>query len=892
MKKRAKEIPLFEVEQLVPGGGVAPRKLLPSVRYHTSEGELPDGALDLPWGADDPAGIPGSVTGELARDMGSRVPGRLVASAKSWLSHAGVDRSAPILPWGAPEDVPKISPVAASASYLAHVRAAWNHRHPEEPLEKQSIVLTVPASFDADARSLTVEAARAAGLPEVRLLEEPQAACYDWLHHHQGSLLEQLAGVRLLLVVDVGGGTTDLTLIRIDTEKGEPRLTRIAVGDHLMLGGDNMDLTLAHHAESQLGQERLSSARLSQLIQQCRMAKERVLSEEGPERVAVTLLGSGSRLVGGARTVDLAASAVREMLVDGFFPFAGVDEKPQGRRSGIVEFGLRYAADPGITRHIAAFLSQHGAASREALGLPADAPATEAVPDAVLLNGGVFHAERFSRRLIEVLSSWGMREPRLLKNETPDLAVARGAVAYGLARRGKGLRIGGGAPRSYFLVVSGEGGKQQGVCLLPRGTEEDQAIELTQRAFSLRIGQPVRFHLVTDAGDTAYAPGTLTDLEQSEFNALPPMATVIEGPGTGEVSVRLSARLSEVGTLDLGCRSIEDRDQKWDFAFQLRTEERKRDERTVHPRFREASHLIHRLYGNRSKDVNPKEIRSIRTDLEKILGKREEWETPLLRELFSVLLEAGKRRRRSADHERHWFGLAGFCLRPGYGYPLDEWRMTQLWAIQDLGIQYSQETPVWSEWWTMWRRVAGGLDETAQKRLFADISKDLATLDRKSRNPRRPGFEDLVRLAGSLERVPPSMKVEAGERLLSAITGSPSASLFWWTIGRLGARVPLYGTVHSVVDREVAESWARRTLGTDWGTDPQAAFAAVLLSRASGDRERDLDASLRSEIVTRLRAGRLAASWIRMVEEPTGLDEADEKRMFGESLPPGLRLIT
>jgi hypothetical protein len=396
---------------------------------------------------------------------------------------------------------------------------------------------------------------------------------------------------------------------------------------------------------------------------------------------------------------------------------------------------------------------------------------------------------------------------------------------------------------------------------------------------------------VTAVGDAVYKPGTLASLDAGDFNTLPPMATVIEGSGSGEKTVRVSAMLTEVGTLEVGCRSVEDPAQKWDFAFQIRGEEKKREEKSVHPRFREASHLIHRLYGNRSKDVNPKEIRSIRTDLEKVLGKREEWETPLLRELFGVLLEAGKRRRRSADHERHWLGLAGFCLRPGYGYPLDDWRLAQLWAIFDLGIQYSQETPVWSEWWTMWRRVAGGLDETAQKKLFNDISRDLETLDKKSRVPRRPGFEDLVRLAGSLERVTPDLKVKAGERLFAAIPGNSSAPLFWWSVGRLGGRVPLYGSVHFAVGKEIAAAWAGKALSVDWNREPQAAFAAVLLARCSGDRERDLDEAPRGEIVSRLKAIKAPGTWIRMVEEPTGLDEADEKRIFGESLPPGLKLL-
>jgi len=314
------QVELFEIEQLVGPGQVAARPLLPSVRYHPAAGEIDAGELQLPWPVEETAAP--VVAGRLALDLGGQVPGRLVASAKSWLSHAAVDRLAPILPWGADDTVSKVSPLAASASYLAHVRAAWLHRFPQAPLERQQLVLTVPASFDEGARALTLAAARQAGLANLRLLEEPQAAFYDWLFRHQQRLADELAQTRLLLVCDVGGGTTDLTLIQVALRDGEPVLTRIGVGDHLMLGGDNMDLALAHLVESRLpaGEARLSAARFSQLAARCRVAKEQLLAADAPESVLLTLLGSGSRLLGGARTVELRRDEARQLLVDGFLP--------------------------------------------------------------------------------------------------------------------------------------------------------------------------------------------------------------------------------------------------------------------------------------------------------------------------------------------------------------------------------------------------------------------------------------------------------------------------------------------------------------------------------------------------------------------------------------------
>ena len=478
-------VQLLEIPQLSGPGELAPQPLLPSVRYHPAPGELDPASLTLPWPSDARA-----VIGRYARDLGAQVPGRLVASAKSWLSHPGVDRSAAILPWGAPDDVAKVSPLAASASYLAHVRAAWDAQFAGHPLAEQDIVLTIPASFDEGARALTVEAARLAGLPWLRLIEEPQAAFQDWIFRHRDTLAAELASTRLVLVCDVGGGTTDLTLVQVEpaTDGGPPKLTRIGVGDHLMLGGDNMDLALAHLAEQRLGGgERLSAARFSQLVQRCRVAKEQLLAPGAPERVTLTLLGGGSKLIGAARSVELTRVEVEALVVDGFLPAVGADELPQRRRAGIVEFGLPYPSDAAITRHLAAFLQRHAGAARAALGDAAPGDGRLALPDTLLLNGGVFRAGPIAQRLEATLARWRGAPLRVLHNDAPDLAVARGAVAWGLARtRGSGPAIGGGSARSYFLLLDEGGDARRGVCVLPRGTEAGREVHLP--AAALRCG--------------------------------------------------------------------------------------------------------------------------------------------------------------------------------------------------------------------------------------------------------------------------------------------------------------------------------------------------------------------------------------------------------------------
>ncbi|SIO31764.1 Hsp70 family protein [Paraburkholderia phenazinium] len=906
----SEDIRVFEIDQLVSPGEVAARPLLPSVRYHAAQGELSAGDVQLPWSgaqvgageAPDPNVEQPVVIGRLARSLGAQVPGRLVASAKSWLSHASVDRTAPILPWGAGDDVHKVSPVTASASYLAHVRAAWNQRFPHAPLEQQDVVLTVPASFDDGARALTLEAARIAQLPKLRLLEEPQAAFYDWLFRHRGSLGAELADTRLVLICDVGGGTTDFTLIKVQMQDGQPQLTRVGVGNHLMLGGDNMDLALAHLAESRLStpQSRLSAASLSQLVERCRGAKEQLLGAEAPQSASITLLGSGSKLIGGARTAEITREEVEQIIVDGFFPSVTADARPGRPRGAIVEFGLPYASDPAITRHVAAFLGRLAAQSREALDTTGSADDDALpVPDTLLLNGGVFRAPALTRRLAGTLGAWRGAPLHVLHNDNPDVAVARGAVAYALARAGQAPRIGGGSPRSYFLVLDEDGEALRGVCVLPHGTEEGREIHLADRTFALRLGHPVQFHLVSSVSDAKWQAGEIAELALGEFVRLPPIATVVpprEAGQSGETPVQLVASLTEVGTLDVHCIDAGDAAQRWLLEFQLRRGEAKVtvSGAAPHPALPRALELIDRTFGSRSQKVDPKEVKRTRAELEQILGPRANWNSALLRELFNALWERAKRRRRSADHERLWLNLAGYCLRPGFGYPLDEWRVEQLWSLFDDGIQYINDSQVWSEWWTLWRRAAGGLGEREQLEVLDAVAFMQAAGTARAKlpfDPAKSGYADMLRLEASLERVPAERKIELGERLIERLRKPSENHQGWWAVGRIGARRPFYGSAHSVVPPEVAVKWLDAVLALDWKKVEPAAFAAVQIARMSGDRSRDLADEVRASVVKRLETVHAPAQWITMVRETVELDEADEGRVFGESLPPGLKLI-
>jgi len=918
-RKERPRIEIFRIPQLTAPGEVEARQLLPSLRYHLGESELSD--ADRQLGLPEPLPqltLPAGIVGSLAQALGSRVPGRLVASAKSWLCHGGVERRAPILPWGAPDGVSKISPVDASASYLGHLRVSWDAAHPDAPLAQQEIVLTVPASFDEGARTLTLEAAKTAGLPAVRLLEEPQAALYDFIDRQGGAgsgLEEALSGVQLVLVLDVGGGTTDLTLVRVELRETGLRMTRIAVGDHLMLGGDNMDHALARMCEPALAgapDARLPVGRFAQLIQQCRAAKERLLSGEPPEHVQISLLGAGSSIVQGSVSTQLTQKDAERAVVDGFFPVVERDAEPAVRRGGLVEFGLPFAADPVITRHVAAFLKRQRQTVAEALGLSheqADAEPLRLQPDAVLLNGGVFRSYQLQKRILDVLGHFRGQPLQSLDNPEPELAVARGAVAYSLARRGVGLKIGGGSARSYYMLVKAQDGSDQAVCVLPRGAEEGEAFPLPNRSFALRTGQPVRFRLLSNNSEQGHRPGLLITPNE-HYQALPDIAAVIDAQGEradrgarSELEVALEAQLTEVGTLEMSLLSTSDRARRYQLEFQLRADSGAGPSTAparitqLHSRFPDAVSLLSAYYGKAVKDLGGRKINTLRQDLEKLLGERERWDTPLLRELFGQLLAAGKRRRRSADHERLWFHLSGYCLRPGFGYPVDAWRVDQIWTYYAEGVQFAQDPAVWSQFWILWRRIAGGLDQLQHERLYNDIRPYLepptGRAQKKPKGPRAQGLEDMVRLAASLERLSGAQKREIGTFLLARLAkGELSQASVYWSLGRLGARAPFYGSAHTVASIETASEWLELLLRQDLKKSEQAAFAVAQLARLTGDRARDISPELRARAAELLGKTQGHEPWIRLILEGGELSAADASQVLGESLPPGLRLIS
>ncbi|WP_250493239.1 Hsp70 family protein [Caballeronia sp. GAWG1-1] len=575
---------VLSIAQLTAPGAAEERELLPSFLYLPHPSELAPGDLTLPWTQERPF-----IVGELARSRGAGTPIRLVSSAKSWLCHPGVDRRAAILPADAPEEVERVSPLESSVRYLTHLREAWNHAHPDAPFDQQDVTVTIPASFDPAARELTAEAAAAAGYARMTLLEEPQAALYSWIQKSTGGWRKQVKVGDVILVVDVGGGTTDLSLIAVVEREGNLELHRVAVGEHILLGGDNMDLALAHIVARKLAAAGTQPDpwQLRALTYACRSAKETLLTHPDTETVPLVVPSRGSKLIGGSLRTELTRAELTQILLEGFFPQVDGSARPVSRaRAGLTQLGLPYAQDAAVTRHLAAFLGRQVNALAEIEGLPHEAPqgATLLHPTAVLFNGGVFKSPLLVERVMSTLNSWLAAEnapaARLLEGADLDLAVARGAAYYGYVRRGKGVRIRGGTARAYYVAVEsampavpGLEPPVQALCVAPFGMEEGTEAALPAQEFGLVVGEPVHFRFFGSSVRRQDEVGTLLEYWQpDEVQELEEIEASLpsEGRTPGEVvPVKLHARITEAGTLELEAVP-RGSSERWKVEFDMR----------------------------------------------------------------------------------------------------------------------------------------------------------------------------------------------------------------------------------------------------------------------------------------------------------------------------------
>jgi molecular chaperone DnaK (HSP70) len=881
----SKAIRVFPIPQLVAPGRVETRETLPSFCYLAGEHDLPAGSLDLPW-----ATGRSWCAGVLAREQGARVSGRLVASAKSWLCHGGVDRTAPILPWGAAADVAKLSPVDASARTLAHLREAWDARFPE-PLAEQDVVLTVPASFDEAARELTLEAAAAAGVPRVVLVEEPLAAFYAWLVGHERDWRERVATTPVVLVVDVGGGTTDFSIVAARGSRGEVSLERVAVGDHLLLGGDNMDIALARAAEARLvpgGQ--LDAPRFHLLVSQCRAAKESMLADGAIESAPVTVPGRGTGVVGGTLATAIGRGELEGIVLDGFFPVVSADARPDRRATGIREWGLPFAPDAGITRHLAEFLARQRAVA-------GDTEHALVRPDAILFNGGALEPPGVRERIASIVGEWhdpgGAWRPAVLDADSLQLAVARGAAAYALARRGIGIRIGSGAARTYYLGLQDD----RLLCLVPRGMEEGESADLARRELELVTNRPVAFPLFTATDRTGEEAGDVVEVDPAALTALPPLRTVVRfGKKLEErtLPVHLEVRLTEIGTLELWLKS-RSTEHRWRLALRLRDTVAGEAEAgaaetsglVVAPEALAAAETALRASFDGGDDPVTV-MRRLETALD---AGRDAWPLGAIRSLWDALWSLEARRERSPAHEARWLNLAGFLLRPGFGDAGDGIRVEKLWRVLGAELRHPRAVQCRAEVWNLWKRVAGGLNQRQQQHLL-DLVRPALTGRGKPKGP-KPGPQEqreMWQAIGGCERIAPTVRAELALVLAQAIAKGRATDQEAWALGRLAGRAPVAGPMNCVTSPIAAAQVVELLLTASWSRPEATAFALAQVARMTGDRERDLAPALREKVAVRLAREPDGERLARLVREVVPLEARDEARLLDESLPAGLRL--
>ncbi len=832
------------------------------------------------------------VVGAYAREQGALVPTKAVHSAKSWLSNSEADRTAKILPWDSQEEGRILSPVEASTRYLVHLRNSWE-RSKGIPLGAQQVVVTVPASFDEEARELTVQAATDAGIENLTLIEEPAAAFYAWISSHLARSNRELVDGQIVLVCDVGGGTSDFTLIRVDREGDRVQFTRTTVGRHLLLGGDNLDLTLSWLVESKLGTT-LSLRQRSALRRQCSAAKELLLSRGGPSSVEVTVLGGGSSLIGGTLKTAITREEVLELALDGFLPPCQLTDEPQQEKQSVFrELGLAYVSDPAITRHLAEFLR--------------NSPASEHGVDAILFNGGFFIPQLFRERVSDVVECWFGRKPLIFENQDLDLAVAMGAAYYSYVRStGSGVLVRGGLPRAYFLGLQDSGSSAiRAVCLMPRGSEEGQEIKLDQPEVQLLANTPVAFRLYSSLSRTEDAAGDVISFTPpadmldpaSDPRLHAPLRAVIRFGKGGErlVPVALGARLSEVGTLETWAES-KISEHRWQLQFQLRKSADGAEPGPVATAVRSgavisaeaqgnAESLIEQVFGDSAYGLPPEQLPA---RLEQVLGLgRLSWPLATIRTLADRLLELAAGRTKNAAHEARWLNLTGFCLRPGFGFPGDDFRIEQARRIYAGGLTFGNQVQCEVDWWIFCGRIAGGLNRNQQADIFQRLSPILLPRQKRKQRINQSLYRETWRTAASLELLPQQTKLQLGENLLSIVKQGEMVDAAVWCLSRLGARKLFSGPINLVLSPTVVSRWVETLLALP--ATPSSLEALVQMGRQTGDTARDLPPATLEAIRRACEKSPRAADLLHQLAE-SGDDLASSSRVFGEELPAGLVL--
>jgi hypothetical protein len=935
------------IEQMIEFGMLGHLDTLPSFHYELTESEASSVDPRFRFHEDADSNHHLGIVGALARERSMQVPGRGIASAKSWLCNTQVDRNSDLLPWHGADEVERLSPVEASSRYLQHLRRLWDRQHPSAPLSEQEVVVTLPASFDEVARQLTLEATRRAGLENVVLIEEPQAAFYAWLERHQDRWSETLRPGQTILVCDIGGGTTDFTLIRVidsaiavqpdidatsseanlrndasqNVEHGLQRtfgLHRVAVGPHLLLGGDNLDLALAHYVEQQLasesGNQPLTPRQWDVLKSQARKAKETLLGANPPDRITIALPGAGSKLIASTRTVTIERDWAKRLLVEGFFGHVPLDAVPNRGDVLFQEFGLPYESEPSVHTHLAQFLWEHRWAGRADSDRSHLTETLAARPDWILFNGGVLESKEIRDAILNQIRQWFSAEsgsdwsPGELTGNRLDLAVAIGAAYFGLVRRGEGIRIDARLARTYYLQVRQSPPKA--ICMMPASAMPLDRLRLDQYPFDLKIGEPVQFPIFCSSTQLTHAFGDIVDIDPQWMTPLPAIQTVLDwgrGRKRETIPVVLECELTEIGTLAMRVVAVQEfenqeRAASWNLEFDVRSgaigapsnDSGGLIETVDEQQVAQGLAALDRVFGD-TPDTPPKEAYQLIAEATGV--SRRHWPASLLRNMWRYLYDHADCRKRSPEVEARWLNLLGWSLRPGFGFPADDWRVQQTWRSVHNKLMHRSASSV-SESIILWRRIAGGFTAGQQNALYQDAWSRMKPMFQGGGAPMNANVAiELLRLLGSLERLRSLDKVGLVESVLASLPKKkmdPLRPAMLWMVGRLGSRVPVYASLQQTVSPDRVCHWIDRLLAVDTfgqGNDKAAfSLALMLLARKTGDRYRDLPDPTRARVVERLKAIQAPQVHIDLVERSGLLDEENATQIVGDSLPLGFSL--
>ena len=923
-----KGVRVLTIPQWDRDGALKSSENLPSFCYLPPKSAYKKGEFKLPFVSyRSEEEVDDKVLGSYARRQMSLTPDRVIHAAKSWLCPRGVDSHECILPWHSDTLIgeQRLSPIEVSSLYLKHLKDVWNEEmasHEEAYLLKnQRVIITVPASFDEVASQYTLAAARMAGYStdHLSLLEEPQAAFYHW----QQTLSPQSAnfkaciesssqkakeiifaselGKKKILICDIGGGTTDFSLLELDGH-GEPlEVSRIAVSDHILLGGDNIDLKIAHFLEEKLRKENkiksLHSHQWAALVAEARDLKERSLednSQVSDDELHISIVGTGSSLFGGGASTSVKPSEIQKLVCQGFFPSCQRDSQAQEKRSGLKEWGLPYAKDSAITRHLAGFLSGRSI-------------------DAVLFTGGTLVPSYLQELLRNQIAEWQKKAPIVLNNDSMHLAVAKGAAWYGASLHFKHGRIKSGYPRNLFVEVSlGPNKPHKIMSVLPKGFIGGEKLRLEKQDVKVVLGQPVSFQMYCSLQSDSIPVGTLvskTDIP--DLKRMPPLQTKLELPGKTKrksrdpelLAVNLELGLSETGLLAIDCVAKENSSnmpsQKWRLSFNVQESAIKNNSRGLEEQQNSASPGFHasdayllvqdkilEVYGKAKPGavkINPNKLSR---EIESTIGlSRDSWNLELLRGIWETLREGETRRGRSETHETTWLNLAGYCLRPGYGDTLDNFRMKEVWHAFERGMAFPKGKQVQAQWWILWRRVSGGLDKGKQEKLFAKIAP---LLRKGTANP------EMYMLAGSLELISVNKKIQLGSALIKQIKARKPEYLSQkiWALGRIASRIPLYGGPENIVRPHFVQAWIDELADLDFSKDQYQGLLHFFVQsgRLVDDRELDLSEEYRDKLLSLILRFDQGVNYRDQLLTVKPLDLAGKNRLFGESLPAGFMI--